>query len=87
MGWWRRPTPPQPQTNPPQWLLKALGPTSAAACKAAMVPWSGPDLGLPPPPKKKPPRVNEFPEKTQQRGEQQMCNSAARKAAESPGGA
>ena len=28
------------QTTLPKWLLKVLGPTSAAAHKAAMVPWS-----------------------------------------------
>ena len=32
------PTP--PKLTLPQWLLKALGPTSAAARKAALVPWS-----------------------------------------------
>ena len=31
---------PHPQTNPPPWLVKALGPSSAAARKARMVPWS-----------------------------------------------
>ena len=30
---------PPPPLTLPQWLLKALGPTSAAAHKAALVPW------------------------------------------------
>ena len=34
------PQPPPPKLTLPQWLLKALGPTSAAARKAPMVPWS-----------------------------------------------
>ena len=35
-------TPPNPPTEVtlPRWFLKALGLTSAATCKAAMVPWS-----------------------------------------------
>ena len=41
-GTWWRPTPPSPppKLTLPQWLLKALGPTFAAAHKAALVPWS-----------------------------------------------
>ena len=40
MGAWWRPPPAAPKLTLPQWLLKALGPSSAAARKAAMVPWS-----------------------------------------------
>ena len=36
--------PPPPQISLPQWLLEALGPTSAAARKAAMVTWSAHSL-------------------------------------------
>ena len=41
-GMWWRPTPPNPpnKLTLPHWLLKTLGPTSAAACKAILVPWS-----------------------------------------------
>ena len=42
-GTWWRPTPPKTPPSKlilPHWLLKALGPTSAAAHKAALVPWS-----------------------------------------------
>ena len=40
-GTWWRPTPPNPPSKLtlPKWLLKALGPTSAAARKATLVPW------------------------------------------------
>ena len=34
------PTPPPPKLTLPRWLLKALGPISAASHKAAMVLWS-----------------------------------------------
>ena len=41
--WWGQPSPTPPSTHKltlPRWLVKAFGPNSTAAGKAAVVPWS-----------------------------------------------